>query len=590
MKRSKPPLDLSISEELSDTSLRDAAGALVYERGLAYAADNRVRLLRDDGAGATFDVIGTRTYRIELYFEDLGLHVDCTCPHAQEGSFCKHMVAAAVMWRQHLGGGEAPKPQAAPPDARSSKAAQTRAANRERLKAFVYAQPAVELANRLWKQAEIDSYLMKELRAWAASARANDHPKALQEAVNELLAFSAKRIIYGREVWAWAERARQVEPLLRAAIERSPETARLVSERALRRVYAASQYADDSDGEIGAVMQMIIAIILDAVQRAPPPAAWASRFLDLLDEDPIGIWDVDQVLELAGGSVATAFSARVAQRWDEVDQKDAKDPERDHARERARELMLSDFRRRGDVAAGLDFMKRTARGLFEHADLIRTFEHHGRHRDALQIAQAACKAFNDHPIVEDLLLEAYQRDGWDEEAFQIRQRRFAARPSVTNYQALLAAAEAAKKDIVAIRAWAYAEAAASERAPSVPYRRGRADSADRARRDVSATAAMLLHDGEVARALELVQPPNVCDPRLLEAVAEHLPNSVDAAAFALLDRVLRAEMRHAQTPYTAALRAVSLALARLNSEQRKEYLGRLRLEFKAKRNFIAGLP
>ncbi len=590
MKRSKPPLDPSTWEELSDASLRDAAGAPVYERGLAYAADDRVRLLRDGGASATFEVIGTRTYRTELYLEAAGLHVDCTCPHAQEGSFCKHMVAAAMVWRQHRVGGEVPVPQAEQKAARSSKAAQTRAANRERLKAFVYAQPAVELANRLWQQAEIDSYLMKELKAWAASARANDNPKALQEAVNEMLAFSAKRIIYGREVWAWAERARQVEPLLRAAIERSPEAARLVAERALRRVYAASQYADDSDGEIGAVMQMIIAIILDAVQRAPPPAAWASRFMDLLDEDPIGLWDVDQVLELAGESVTKAFSARVAQRWDEVDRKAAADPEPDHSRARARALMLSDFRRRGDVAAGLDFMKRTACGLFEHADLIRTFEHHGRHREALQIAQAACKAFNDHPIVEDLLLEAYQRDGWDEEALQIRRRRFAARPSVTNYQALLAAAEAAKKDIVAIRAWAYVEAAASERAPSAPYRGGRADSADRAGRDVSATVAMLLHDGEVARALELVQPPNVCDPRLLEAVAEHLPNSVDAAAFALLDRVFRAEMQHAQTPYTAALRAVSLALARLNSEKRNEYLGQLRLEFKAKRNFIAGLP
>ena len=90
--------------------------------------------------------------------------------------------------------------------------------------------------------------------------------------------------------------------------------------------------------------------------------------------------------------------------------------------------------------------------------------------------------------------------------------------------------------------------------------------------------------------LELVQPPNVCDPRILEAVAERLPNTAAAPAFALLDRVFRAEMQHAQTPYTAALRAVSLALARLNSEQRNEYLGQLRSEFKAKRNFIAGLP
>ena len=53
-------------------------------------------LARDGGGNATFKVEGTQTYSTELYFEDVGLHVDCTCPHAQDGHFCKHMVAAAL--------------------------------------------------------------------------------------------------------------------------------------------------------------------------------------------------------------------------------------------------------------------------------------------------------------------------------------------------------------------------------------------------------------------------------------------------------------------------------------------------------------
>jgi len=87
-----------------------------------------------------------------------------------------------------------------------------------------------------------------------------------------------------------------------------------------------------------------------------------------------------------------------------------------------------------------------------------------------------------------------------------------------------------------------------------------------------------------------VQPPNLCDPRLLEALAERLPKDTDAAAFTLLDRVVRVEMQHAQTPYTAALRAVSRALTRLDSEERTGYLAQLKLTYKAKRNFVAGLP
>jgi len=94
----------------------------------------------------------------------------------------------------------------------------------------------------------------------------------------------------------------------------------------------------------------------------------------------------------------------------------------------------------------------------------------------------------------------------------------------------------------------------------------------------------------LARALELVQLPNTCDPRLLAALAERLPTDADAAAFALLDRVVRLEMQHAQTPYTAALRAVSQALTRLNADERTGYLAQLKSTYKAKRNFAAGSP
>ena len=86
----------SWQEELSDETLFDFAGRTIFARGAEYFEQGQVTLARDGGGNATFKVEGTQTYSTELYFEDVGLHVDCTCPHAQDGHFCKHMVAAAL--------------------------------------------------------------------------------------------------------------------------------------------------------------------------------------------------------------------------------------------------------------------------------------------------------------------------------------------------------------------------------------------------------------------------------------------------------------------------------------------------------------
>lgn len=106
-------------EELSDGSLRELAGSAVFARGQAYFAQGKALLVRDGGGHTTWEVRGTRIYTVELYFEDGGLHVDCTCPYADDEGFCKHMVAAGLAWRAHLGGTTGPEERtpSARPDA-----------------------------------------------------------------------------------------------------------------------------------------------------------------------------------------------------------------------------------------------------------------------------------------------------------------------------------------------------------------------------------------------------------------------------------------------------------------------------------------
>ena len=57
--------------------------------------------------------------------------------------------------------------------------------------------------------------------------------------------------------------------------------------------------------------------------------------------------------------------------------------------------------------------------------------------------------FDKHPLLENLLLAAYERDGWDAEALAIWQRRFDERPVPEHYRGLMKAAAAAKADSTA---------------------------------------------------------------------------------------------------------------------------------------------
>lgn len=69
----------------------------ILERGLIYFIENRVISLDKEEDYLTAKVIGTDMYEVEAVL-DKGkvLALDCTCPHAADDNFCKHM--AAVMF------------------------------------------------------------------------------------------------------------------------------------------------------------------------------------------------------------------------------------------------------------------------------------------------------------------------------------------------------------------------------------------------------------------------------------------------------------------------------------------------------------
>jgi uncharacterized Zn finger protein len=594
--------------DLADSALRAAAGDAVFKRGLAYWREGRVELVHDSGPNARFEAQGSEAYELDLTLGPMGIVGRCSCPHGADGNFCKHQVAAAIVWRRALGAETGPDEPAAdapePTPAQLTKAMQTRVANQQALREFLNGRSAAELAQRLWQRAEQDRGLMAEIKAWAASAAAPGDGRALRAAVDALLKVGSRPAFERRDVREWVQRAQQAVALMQAALPELAAEVRALVELAFRRWTVVNERAMDVSEALDAMADALNGLLEQALRAAPPPAAWGERLFELMLADEWGLWDAERLVPAAGDAAGRAFSKRLAAQWQKAQARARPDKamdtidmglqgtiiRADPERDRLRTWMLQDLERQGDPLAAFEFLRNSARGVTEHAALIRWCNEHGRQREALQIAQAAMQRFKGHAMIEVELLAIYERDGWDAEALAIRQRWFEAQPAVEAYAPLLEAARRAGADVAAVRRGAYDAAARfeeAELAQALRWRRGVGGGMPP--RDVGRRLGMLVTDGDLAAAVALAQPPNSAHPRVLEWLAGRLPTARRAEAFALLQRAVELELGRAKSPYREALRLVALALTCASAREGRTWLEALSRQYAAKRIFVAGL-
>jgi hypothetical protein len=584
--KTRDDLPKSWRKKMSDALLTELASPAVFARGVAYFQQRKVALQQDGGGSVRFHVEGAETYVTDLHFADDELGGECTCPHAADGNFCKHAVAAALFWRAMLSG-ENPAPSA--PDASAADAANkpTSGGKREALRQFVFAQSADALATRLWSEAERDRHLMAALKSWQAESASGGDAKALKAAITLVLSTGGHELDW-RGVTGYAEQAERVVPLLQRTMAEHPVTAREACEHALLKLYKVAEYADDSNGEIGGLIEAVMDVLIEALAKAPPEAKWADRFVALQDADPFGLWRVDAVLDAAGPAVGARYSQCVDAAWAPVAAPNKARAEKaapkrtfiadevEMQRKEIRRRRLADLERRGELRAAFEFMRATAEDDYDYAAPVRFCEKHGWHREALECALELCKRFPDDASVEAALLRCYERDGWDAEAYAIRLQQVKTSPTVERFHAALRAAAAAKLNVDTVRSELFAslEARESQRAGS---------------RSVSERVGWLLSEKRWQEALPLVQPPNQCHAGYLQALVDQLPASHDADAVRLLQHLFVSAMHMASSPYAEVLRLIASACKRMPPDDKSRWIAELRVTHKAKRNFVLGL-
>lgn len=97
-------------------------------------------------------VSGMETYTTEVWIEDDVVAGSCDCPNAEDGWFCKHQVAVALVWRDRLAGHATPIDASARKSVQSSvKRARTVEDKRQALHDFLHGLDASTLADKLLK-------------------------------------------------------------------------------------------------------------------------------------------------------------------------------------------------------------------------------------------------------------------------------------------------------------------------------------------------------------------------------------------------------------------------------------------------------
>ena len=423
-----------LAEYLDRNTLLRLAGSRSYERGECYHADRRVRSLdEDDSDTITAVVRGTRDYAVELGIDEEGdFTFSCDCPVGEDGAFCKHCVAVGLELLANGG---------------STKRAAAKTSTRD-VRDWLARQDKELLIEMLMGQAAKSQALRTRLLMNAAK----DNPKgvdfgAFRRTIDD--AVFVRDFVGYRDVYDYARGIERVvssiEDLLGSG--HAGEVIEL-AEYALSRVENALGEVDDSDGEVGGLLETIQDLHLRACETAKPnPEELARR---LFDWETRSEWDVfsEAATTYAGvlGKKGLATYRRLAEdEWAKVEPLGPGQDSLDKYGKRFRitEIMQSFARRTGDVERLVEVMSHDLSSAYDYLKIAIAYKEAGKSDKALDWAEKGMAAFPDRTDgrLREFAADQYQSRGRWEDMMACAWAEYSESPRLEAYKRLRDRAE-----------------------------------------------------------------------------------------------------------------------------------------------------
>lgn len=581
----------ALGQFLTLKQIQHLSGERAFQRGRDYCDGSHIRSLVVHGDTLTATVCGTDDYTVRLAAKDGALQHRCSCPVGAEGGFCKHAVAVALAWL----GTNAATGKSALKTSRSGNNG-IPIVSLDDVRPWLLDQPPATLAGYLLEAAERDDRLREKLLRGAARANAKGLDlRAYRRSLERATRSGGFIDYYG--AGGYAEGVRDAVDPVRELLAENPEQADAVvdlAEFALERVEEAMEQADDSNGEIGNLLEELQELHLAACRAAKPdPEELALRLFNWEINDH---WDVfyhaaETYADLLGASGLATYRRLAETEWAKLpalkpgDHKSYEGP-----RFRLTSIMEALARTVGDVDTLANIKAKDLSHPYNYLQIAELYRDAKRPDDALVWAERGLKAFpdaNDMRLLE-FLADEYLRRQRRDDALALVWRPFTKRPTLADYQRLKRYADRThtwphwrERALAELRRPIEAETTAKTSRPDPWWARSARDTLVQVflwEEEVEAAwATGHGHPLEHSLALELAAAREKTHP------ADAIPvyqREVDLLISHKSNRSYEQAIRQLKHLKTLHLR---LALA----EDWSAFLARLRAQHKAKRNFIA---
>lgn len=507
---------------LDDSHLLTLAGKAAFARGRVYHAEDRVRLTQVGATSIEAEVRGSELYALWLRQQDGDWRWGCSCPAADDGACCKHVVAAVLTWRD----GE-------------TEAQDTEGTSRTALGAWLRKQPPERLAGWLMELAAEDRDVERRLQLY----RDSDDPAALKKSLGKLL--SAGGFLDHRASLRYARKLDVVLAQLREQRARDAIACRTLCEYVLGRLLRVYENSDDSAGAIGECLQRLAELHADACAAAGGGKALALALHGLQQKADWGLFPLRAYWTALGAEGQATYGRLMLAELNTL-------PPTPEPRERygAGGAVL---RRAEDYARAtddFDLLQRVLRWDLSypaaHLRVIDSLREARREREALQWAEHAIKLYPADMQLRQALAQGLLAAGLDEEANEQAWTAFRSRPDHPQWELLKRTSSA---DWPRWRERALAELTQRERPD-----------------DATLRVDLLLHDGDTATACRLAQGQTV-RLELLRELAQRLESTDPVAAGSFWLRCIRAQQARLDHPQYESLVGMLQRVARLLPEQ-----------------------
>lgn len=562
------PLDSVLNAD----ALLALAGATIYQRGVGYQRSGMVLDLVVVNDKVQGQVAGSDVYEVQLWQQRGRLQYQCSCPMGEDGDCCKHVVALGLAWLHQ------------------TPAARKRAGQKaDQARAFLEAQEKCTLVDWLLEQVTVDPALHATLQARAQKSGAAADRSAVLRAISNVL--GGTRMVPWNEVPRLVREADTVTELLGSLLNtKQYALAAEAADHALVSGIRRYQHCDDSGGSFGSFLTELAGLHLQAYRKAAQEyPLTATQLLKLLKLDE---WSL-----LAFGDYASLLADKEYQRYRKLVLKDwqrlpQQRPERDGMRswhyfpEASR--MEDIARYENDVDLLVTVISRDLGSPYRFLLVAEVLQAARRLDEAVSWAERGLQSFgNDYDgRLVAFLVKAYCRRKRTQEAAALQERYFRASPSLDAWKQL-------GKLVKPAKVWASLRLELLGLLEQGAQARQRKTGVDRYRGDCGVLIEILLWEKDASEALRVANSYGAVDHLWLD-IASVCEQQLPREAVGIYQRhTLAAVERRNNAGYDSAKVMVdkvrSLMQKLGEGSAFNTWLRQLKVEHKAKRNFIARL-